>query len=388
MDFQKHEHMEKRLIRWLVIATLALLVLVLGLQAWRMLRPGDPAAPIAQDAAPENGQAAEPLNPPASGVSPGKAALIEDVQALNPALSFDDLAALSDKELEQLRGAGAPNLPIGMSVAAHMAEQYAGTLEVSSVTSETDLELDESLPHYEVELHHPTLGDFEYKIDAYSGEVLEGLPDILRSVQAEDGPQKTPDAAGAPEPAAPASGTPKTQAPASVTPKTQAPVSGTPKTQTPAAQPSVIGEEAAKNAAFTHAGVSADGTTVSKCKLDWEDGRQVYEIEFWAGEIEYDYEIDAAAGTVLKSGQEWDHHHSGSPAAPQEPGSFIGAEAAKSAALTHAGVSAADAGYIRCELDEDDGRWLYEIEFQVGAVEYEYEIDAVSGAVLKAERDA
>ena len=43
--------------------------------------------------------------------------------------------------------------------------------------------------------------------------------------------------------------------------------------------------------------------------------------------------------------------------------------------------------YIRCELDEDDGRWIYEIEFTAGGAEYEYEIDAADGAVLKAERE-
>lgn len=394
------EKNNKTLTQWLLMATIALLALVLGLQLWQMFGR---AAPGNAADAPENPQAAEPLGPPASSVSHGKAAMIEDVQVLNPALSFDDLAALTVEELEQLQETNAPGLPIGVSAAAEAAEAYAGTLEVNSVTSETDPELDEAPAHYEVELHHPTLGDFEYKVDAYTGEVLEGVPDIMRSVQAADAPQEVPapETPPAQEPAAetqaPASGTqvpaerqsaqtpaaPKK--PAAETPATapQKPASGA---QTSTQQPAATGEEAAKNAAFTHAGVSAAAASVTKCKLDWEDGRQVYEIEFWVDGVEYDYEIDASTGAVLKSGQDWgDHHHSGG--ASQQPGSFIGDEAAKSAALTHAGVSAADAGYIRCELDEDDGRWLYEIEFQVGNVEYEYEIDASSGAVIKAEQD-
>ena len=62
-------------------------------------------------------------------------------------------------------------------------------------------------------------------------------------------------------------------------------------------------------------------------------------------------------------------------------------QAAKSAALAHAGVSAADVTGLRCELDEDGGRWVYEIEFRAGGVEYEYEIAAADGTVLKAEQD-
>ena len=42
---------------------------------------------------------------------------------------------------------------------------------------------------------------------------------------------------------------------------------------------------------------------------------------------------------------------------------------------------------MRVELDRDDGYVLYEIEFRVGYTEYEYKIDAYTGAVLQAERD-
>lgn len=372
------EKNNKKLTQWLLMATIALLALVLGLQLWQIFGR---TAPGNAENDPENPQAAEPLDSPASSVSHGKAAMIEDVRVLNPALSFDDLAALSVEELEQLRETNAPGLPIGMSAAAEAAEAYAGTLAVDSVTSKTDPELDEAPAHYEVELRHPTLGDFEYKIDAYTGEVLEGLPGIMRSVQAA-APQEEAPEAQAPEAQAPASPAQKPAAPEA----SSAPPAGA---QAPSAQPqaSVSGQEAAKSAAFTHAGVSAGSASVTKCELDWDDGRQVYDIEFRVDGIEYDYEIDASSCAVLKAGQDWGRHHHGGGSASPQTGGFIGDEAAKSAAFTHAGVSAADAGYVRCELDEDDGLWLYEIEFQVESTEYEYEIDASTGAVLKAELD-
>ncbi|MDE6455865.1 MAG: PepSY domain-containing protein, partial [Dysosmobacter sp.] len=84
------------------------------------------------------------------------------------------------------------------------------------------------------------------------------------------------------------------------------------------------------------------------------------------------------------SGQEWGGGTSGGA---QGSAGLISEDDAKAAALSHAGVSAQDADYIRWELDRDDGVQLYEIEFTVGRVEYEYEIDAVTGAVLKAEMD-
>ena len=358
------EKNDKKLTRWLLAATIVLLVLVLGLQLWQIFGGktygGDPSQAPDAAGAPAASQAAGPLNPPDSNVSPDQAALIEDIQALNPALTFDGLAALSNKELEQLRETNAPDLPVGMSFAAQAAEEYAGTLAVASVTSETDPELDEALPHYEVELHHPTLGNFEYKIDAYSGKVLEGTPNIMQSVQAA--------AQEVPGPASASAGNP-------------APAAGS---QEPIPESSA-GEEAAKTAAFSHAGVSAADAAGLRCKLDWDDGRQVYDIEFWVGSTEYDYEIDAATSAVLKAEQETNGPRTGTPA--QQPGNFIGEEAAKSAALAHAGVSAADAGFVECELDEDDGLWVYEIKFRAGGLEYDYEIDAAGGTVVKAEQD-
>ena len=41
------------------------------------------------------------------------------------------------------------------------------------------------------------------------------------------------------------------------------------------------------------------------------------------------------------------------------------------------------------ELDEEDGKLVYEVEFKSGGMEYDYEIDAANGTILQqeAERD-
>lgn len=67
----------------------------------------------------------------------------------------------------------------------------------------------------------------------------------------------------------------------------------------------------------------------------------------------------------------------------------IGKEAAINAALAHAGVKRSEVRDLSCELDRENGVLVYDIEFEVGRMEYDYDIDAATGAVLKAwkERD-
>ena len=119
--------------------------------------------------------------------------------------------------------------------------------------------------------------------------------------------------------------------------------------------------------------------------MDYDDGRAEYEVEFWAGNTEYDYEIDATNGTILS------YDHDAEYYAPSQntanSGSLISSEEAKSIALAHAGVSVADVREFECELDKDDGYSLYEIEFKSGGYEYSYEIDATNGTIIKQEKD-
>ena len=382
--------------------------------------------------------------PGTAGVSAGKAALVQSIQALNGNLVFEDLAALSVEELWQLRDAGAPGQPIGMSEAAYAAQAYANVLETDSFVWEADAELDEIPAHYEVELYQPHNKDlkYEYRVDAYTGEVLTGPANILQTA---GDSAETSGTAPAPsqKPAADTTGTGsgtrsligETQAKSIALRHAGLQESGTlycnvwaeydegrmehyevefgtdsaryeyeiglydgavlkseqktlaapsAPSAPPASSGTAISEARAKEIAFAHAGVQAADTVVEKIKLDWEDGVQVYELEFRTGSEEYEYELNALDGTVLKSEQKT---RAGQSHSSQQT-SYIGDAAAKAAALSHAGVSAGDAWDMKCELDCDDGRYLYEVEFDAGGLEYEYEIDAETGAVLKAERDS
>lgn len=153
---------------------------------------------------------------------------------------------------------------------------------------------------------------------------------------------------------------------------------------------SEISAAEAKSEALAHAGLSKSQVTFVKQKLDWDNGRRVYEIAFYTKDHkEYDYDIDACTGAVVSFDYDAeDDQRPNSSGNANTSGSYIGEEKAKSIALNHADVSAGSASRLRCELDRDDGRWEYSVEFVSGTTEYEYEIDAVTGNILSRDVDS
>ena len=63
--------------------------------------------------------------------------------------------------------------------------------------------------------------------------------------------------------------------------------------------------------------------------------------------------------------------------------SIISLSDAENAALTHAGITADEAEFTKTELDYDDGKAEYEIEFTANSFKYEYDINANDGSILK-----
>ncbi|MCM1539864.1 MAG: PepSY domain-containing protein [Blautia sp.] len=129
--------------------------------------------------------------------------------------------------------------------------------------------------------------------------------------------------------------------------------------------------EDAKAKALTHAGLTADQVTFVEDKLDYENGRQVYELEFYTADLkEYDYEIDAFSGEIVSYDYDAEHDMQS-----QSAGGTITAEDAKALAL--AKVPGASESDIReFETDRDDGRIEYEGKIIYNGTEYEFEIDS------------
>lgn len=147
--------------------------------------------------------------------------------------------------------------------------------------------------------------------------------------------------------------------------------------------PGSISMETAKSIAMKDAGISGESVSYSSAKLDWDDGRQVYDVDFFSVGIEYEYEILASDGTILKKKQdaEWGKN-SGTPAghvAGQTgvSGTLTMEQARQKVAERIPGV---DPAGIYIKEDYDDGRLKYEGEVYYNQTKYEFELDAATGA--------
>ena len=198
-------------------------------------------------------------------ISTGKANLVNQVIAQNDSLSFDALAKLTVEELSDLIQLGSPAMPIGMEEAARIAKEAAGVPETDPAAVEVDPELDEEVPHYEVELSQPGRDEQEYLVDAFTGELLSGGPTVLSSDPAEH--EQNASGGGS--------------------------IAG-------------IGPDQARDAALTHAGISEGQVSGLQVQQDWDDGRLEYEVEFRSGGMEYEYTIDGSTGQILEYDQEQD----------------------------------------------------------------------------------
>ena len=67
----------------------------------------------------------------------------------------------------------------------------------------------------------------------------------------------------------------------------------------------------------------------------------------------------------------------------EQQSSYIGEDEAKRIAFVDAGVAEQDTARLKVELDTDDGVTKYEVGFDVGQTEYDYDIDPVTGAILE-----
>lgn len=142
-----------------------------------------------------------------------------------------------------------------------------------------------------------------------------------------------------------------------------------------------VSVEDAKNTAVNDAGILYADAKFVKAKMDYEDGIKVYDIEFYAGNIEYEYEINAVTGEIRAMDKEYINNTSSNN---QYSGNEIISETeAKQIALNHAGILESNALFIKVKMDYEDGMRIYEVEFVVNNNEYEYEINAYTGEIIK-----
>ena len=136
----------------------------------------------------------------------------------------------------------------------------------------------------------------------------------------------------------------------------------------------VIGEEAALETAIKEAGIKMSDVTNSYVELESDDGIAKYEVEFYAGNTEYNFEIDAQSGNVLSYEKE---NAEGSYSTDNSKVN-VSSDEAKETALKKAGVNSADVYDMDIELEHG----MYEVSFDAGGIEYEVTVDADTGNVI------
>lgn len=146
-----------------------------------------------------------------------------------------------------------------------------------------------------------------------------------------------------------------------------------------------ISPDAAKDIALSDADVSEQDVSGMRVKREYDDGRDVYKVEFYIQNKEYDYEIDAYTKDIISVDFDVDNDFY-YPGASQEAPTGIGQgvislEEATSLVLEK--VPGATQENIRIKLEWDDGRQLYEGDVYFNQKEYEFEMDAHTGNFLE-----
>ena len=247
---------------------------------------------------------------------------------------------------------------ISMEAAQEVALKAANIAAEDAAISATTLNEAAGTSCYKVEF---TSGDYAYAytVNAETGAVMEMSS---REKNAVDTQAQT-------EATVPTADSATTQSSAVATAQT---VTGT------------VDEEMAQKIALEHAGVKATDATITKSKLDYEGRRQVYEIEWYAGGKKYDYEIAVDTGEILSSG--YDEKTSGWSVSNSSNVTVSEADAKQTALGRVSGATQKD--IYEWQFDYDDGRPEYEGKIIYGGTEYDFTIDASSGAVIEWEAES
>ena len=247
--------------------------------------------------------------------------------------------------------------------AASIAMEHAGVKEDDALSLRVSQEEEDGVAVYDVEF---ATADRRYHCDVVrsSGEVLNFSYNAVTSGddQADDGA------------AAQTSGTQESSASAAQTDDASAS-----SAQQSTASSGAIDEAQARSIALEHAGVAESDAKFYRVERDNDDGRAVYEVEFYSGNTEYDYEISAETGEILS--YDSDIEGWAAQSASSTSGSAVTLEQARELVLER--VPGAAASDVQIEQERDDGRDIYEGEVYYDRTEYEFEIDASTGSFIK-----
>ncbi len=253
---------------------------------------------------------------------------------------------------------------IGVEAARSAALKDAGETE-GDFTNAT-LEERDGTVYYDVEF---TAGGakYEYAVDALTGSIIEAKKEGGESQSSSSQPSSSSSQASS----------------QSGSSQSGSSLSSTPKAESSQASGSagLITEEEAANIAKEHAQVT--DCTMLPVKLDRDDGRQVYDVEFYTADgKEYDYEIDAATGEVLSYDYDAERQTSASAS-----GTASITEAEAKALVLAQVPGTTEENFLEFKTDYDDGRLEYEGELFYDGMKYEFTVDGYSGTIREWESE-
>lgn len=295
---------------------------------------------------------------------------------------------------------------IGIAAAKEAALNDAGVPAAQADFSSAGLDSKNGTFYYEINFTGNGI-QYEYDIDAMTGVVIESLssaaggdgagaeePGAAGAVSTDEilaagetggisaeGQSVFPDGSGETSTRVSADGqSPASQAPGSGQSQTPAGQSQAPAGQSSGAPQSSasITESQAQSIALSHAGVTEADLVFIEAKRDFDDGQEIYEVEFFtSGGTEYNYDIRVSDGSVIK----YDYETKTAQTNPQPGTGMLSEDQARQAVLDR--VPGAPAAAVSLHLDEDDGRMEYEGELKHDGMKYEFKIDAYSGSILE-----
>lgn len=151
--------------------------------------------------------------------------------------------------------------------------------------------------------------------------------------------------------------------------------------------------EQAIQTAFTDAGVTGDQAIIYKQGFDFENGKKVFDVNFIVPEqSKFEYTIDRETGTIFTQERDaWEADDSIDFANLISAGGIateITGDEAKEFALKDAGFTEDQVFVYKVITNFDDGIGFYEVNFFIpGDMIYEYDLDPITGSVIKVEKD-
>ena len=140
--------------------------------------------------------------------------------------------------------------------------------------------------------------------------------------------------------------------------------------------------EEAKSIALKHSNLDESQVSFIRGEYDFDNGIEKYEIEFYSNNNKYEYEINAKTGDIISYDYDIEKHLTS-----QQINDKITIEEAKSIALKHSNLDESQVSFMKAKYEFDDGIGKYEIEFYYNFKEYEYEINASNGEIIKYKMD-